>query len=385
MAEDYLTVKLEIKNPKLKSRFEKILRAVKGFNIQGPTAKGISDLLIFELGDKVDQEFQFVQDLLNIGEVGEVFFVSDHSDQAVLLQAIRIGAREFFSLPIEDEEIKHALKGFKERKAKAQGTVSVKDGKIINIIGSKGGVGTTTVAVNLAVSLAEKQSVQSVALIDMNLLFGDIPLFLEIEPKYNWSEITKNISRLDDTFLKNILSVDASGVCVLPSPSYLSDQNLATPAIMERLLLVMRRMFDFVVIDGGQSLGSISLKILELSDTLLLVSNLTLPCLSNTNKLLRTFHDLGFPPKENIKLLINRYLKRSDISIKDAETTLEKEIFWTIANDYQTTVTALNRGKALSQFAPREAITNNFRKLADRMTSEPEKKEKKGWAFLRRH
>ena len=240
-------------------------------------------------------------------------------------------------------------------------------------------------AVNLAVSLAEKKNVQSVALIDMNLLFGDIPLFLEIEPKYNWSEITKNISRLDDTFLKNILSVDASGVCVLPSPSYLSDQNLATPAIMERLLLVMRRMFDFVVIDGGQSLGSISLKILELSDTLLLVSNLTLPCLSNTNKLLRTFHDLGFPPKENIKLVINRYLKKSDISIKDAETTLEKEIFWTIANDYQTAVTALNRGKALSQFAPREAITNNFRKLADQMISEPEKQEKKGWSFLRRH
>jgi len=385
VAEDKLTVKLEIKDPKLKSRFEKILRSVTGFNIQGPTAKDISDLLIFELGDKVDQEFQFVQDLLNIGEVGEVFFVSDHSDQAVLLRAIRIGAREFFSLPAEDEEIKHALKGFKERKAKAEGAVSLKDGEIINIIGSKGGVGTTTVAVNLAVSLAEIKSVQSVALIDMNLLFGDIPLFLEIEPKYNWSEITKNISRLDDTFLKNILSIDASGVCVLPSPSYLQDQNEATPAIMERLLLVMRRMFDFVVIDGGQSLGNISLKILELSNTLLLISNLTLPCLSNTNKLLRTFHDLGFPPKENIKLIINRYLKKSDISIKDAETSLEKEIFWTIPNDYQTTVTALNRGKALSQFAPREAITNNFRKLADRMTSEPEKKEKKGWAFLRRH
>jgi len=384
VAEDKLTVKLEIKDPKLKSRFEKILRSVTGFNIQGPTAKDISDLLIFELGDKVDQEFQFVQDLLNIGEVGEVFFVSDHSDQAVLLRAIRIGAREFFSLPAEDEEIKHALKGFKERKAKAEGAVSLKDGEIINIIGSKGGVGTTTVAVNLAVSLAEKKSVQSVALIDMNLLFGDIPLFLEIEPKYNWSEITKNISRLDDTFLKNILSIDASGVCVLPSPSYLQDQNEATPAIMERLLLVMRRMFDFVVIDGGQSLGNISLKILELSNTLLLISNLTLPCLSNTNKLLRTFHDLGFPPKENIKLIINRYLKKSDISIKDAETSLEKEIFWTIPNDYQTTVTALNRGKALSQFAPREAITNNFRKLADQMASEPEKQGKKGWSLFGR-
>ena len=189
-------------------------------------------------------------------------------------------------------------------------------------------------AVNLAVSLAEKKSVQSVALIDMNLLFGDIPLFLEIEPKYNWSEITKNISRLDDTFLKNILSVDVSGVCVLPSPSYLSKQHMATPAIMERLLIVMRRMFDYVIVDGGQSLGDISLKILGLSDTVLLISILSLPCLSNTNKLLRTFHDLGFPPDENIRVIVNRYLKKSDISVKDAEISLEKEIFWTIPNDY---------------------------------------------------
>lgn len=251
-------------------------------------------------------------------------------------------------------------------------------------MGSKGGVGTTTVAVNLAVSLAEQKDIQSVALIDMNLLFGDIPLFLEIEPKYNWSEITKNISRLDDTFLKNILSVDASGVCVLPSPSYLSDQNVATPAIMERLLVVMRRMFDFVIIDGGQSLDNISLKILELSDTLILISVLSLPCLANTNKLLRTFNDLGFPPEKNIKIIINRFLKKTDISIKDAETSLEKKIFWTIPNDYRTTVSATNRGKALAQFAPREEITQNFRKLAFELSPESEKKEKKTWRFFGR-
>ena len=102
------------------------------------------------------------------------------------------------------------MEGLKERKIKTISDDTFKSGKIINVIGSKGGVGTTTVAVNLAVSMAEKKSVGSVALIDMNLLFGDIPLFLEIEPKYNWSEITKNISRLDATFLKNILSQSKS-------------------------------------------------------------------------------------------------------------------------------------------------------------------------------
>jgi len=381
VAEEKLSVKLEIKDQKLKSQFEMILQKVGGVNIQGPMSKGRSELLIFELGDNVEKEFLFIQDMLTSGQVGEVFFASANSDQNVLRQAIRIGAREFFNIPVEDEEIKHALEGFKGRKKEIHGK-TLKDGKIINIMGSKGGVGTTTVAVNLAVSLAQKKSVESVALIDMNLLFGDIPLFLEIEPKYNWSEITKNISRLDDTFLKNILSVDSSGVCVLPSPSYLSNQNMATPAIMERLLLVMRRMFDFIIIDGGQSLGDISLKILGMADTVLLISVLSLPCLSNTNKLLRTFIDFGFPREENIKIVINRYLKKSDISVKDAETSLEKKIFWTIPNDYQTTVTATNRGKALIQFAPREEITRNFQKLASELVPGSEKQEKKGWSLF---
>lgn len=382
MAEGKLSVKLEIKDQKLKGQFETALKKVGGFNIHGPTSKERSELLIFELGDNVEKEFLLIQDMLTSGEIGEVFFASSHSDQAVLRQAIRIGAREFFSTPVEDQEIKLALEGFKGRKEKEAHRETFKDGKIINIMGSKGGVGTTTIAVNLAVSLVEKKSVQSVALIDMNLLFGDIPLFLEIEPKYNWSEITKNISRLDDTFLKNILSVDSSGVCVLPSPSYSSNQNMATPAIMERLLIVMRRMFDFIIIDSGQSLGDISFKILEMSDTVLLISALSLPCLSNTNKLLKIFSDFGFPKKENIKIIINRYLKKSEISLKDAEISLEKKIFWTIPNDYQTTVTAINRGKALAQFAPREEITKNFQQLASELCPESEKQEKKGWGIF---
>ena len=181
MAEEKISVKLEIKDTKIKSQFENALRKIGGLNIQGPKSVDRAELLIFELGDEVEEEFLYVQDLVNSGEVGEVFFASGHSDQAVLRRAIRIGAREFFNVPIEDEEIKLALEGFKGRKEKAESTETFKDGKIINIIGSKGGVGTTTVAVNLAVSLAEKKSVQSVALIDMNLLFGDIPLFLEID------------------------------------------------------------------------------------------------------------------------------------------------------------------------------------------------------------
>ena len=248
-----------------------------------------------------------------------------------------------------------------------------KNGRIINVISSKGGVGTTTIAVNLAVSLALEKNNPSVALIDMNLLFGDIPLFLEIEPEYNWSEITKNISRLDDNFLRNILSVDASGVSVLPSPNYVNDPDEKTPEIMAHLIMLMQQVFDFIIIDGGQPLDDISLKILELSDIVLMVSILTPPCILNTKKLLTTFRDLGFPLDENIKIVINRYLKTSNISLLDAEASYEKEVFWNIPNDYQTTVNAINEGRPLAQFAPDEAITKNFKKFAAKLRAESEK------------
>lgn len=371
MAENNISVRLNLKNPQLKAQFKKNLRSASGFTIQERRLKDQCDLIIFEVASEIDKEFQLVREMLNSGEVGEVFFVSDHADQAVLRKAIRVGAREFFSQPIADEEIVEALEKLKEKKMLGVTKDSLKIGKIINVIGSKGGVGVTTVAVNLAVSLAQKKSIQSVALIDMNMLFGDIPLFLNMEPKYNWSDITKNITRLDTTFLNSILSTDFSGICVIPSPSYLRKQKLANPDIIKRLFNVMKKRFGYIIIDGGQSLDNISLKIFEMSDMVLLVTVLNLSCLANTHKLLKTFDDLGFPSEKNIKIIANRFLKISDISIKNAEVSLEKKISWTITNDYKTTVTALNKGKALAQFAPRKEITKNFRKLAAELSSEP--------------
>lgn len=367
MAEDKIIVRIQTKDPDLSNRFEEIIRSVEGFEVEKPDDSNRPDLLIFEIGDRPDKAFQTINLLLNADEVGEVFFAAAQSDPTVLLRAIQIGAREFFTLPVNEEEVVKALARLKKRwrpriEKEAE---SGKIGQILHVIGGKGGTGTTTVAVNLAVSLAESKEAPSVALVDMNLLFGEIPLFLGIKPSYHWGEITKNISRLDSTFLKNILSVGVSGVHVLPSPAYVDRNISATPDIMERLLRVMRRMFDYVVIDGGQSLDNIALKILEMSNTVFLISILSVPCLSNTNKLLRSFFDLGYPSKDSIKVIINRHIKNLDISIEDAETAIGKKIFWTIDNDYQATMSAINKGQALVQCAPRAQITRSFKELAE--------------------
>jgi pilus assembly protein CpaE len=143
-------------------------------------------------------------------------------------------------------------------------------------------------------------------------------------------------------------------------------------------------MFDFVVIDGGQSLDETSLRILQMSNTVLLVSTLSLPCLTNTNKLLKSFDALGYPSRERTRVIINRYLAKSKISLKDAESSIKKKIFWTIPNDYRTTMSAINQGKPFCQSASKAAITKSMRGLAEALMKGKEKKKKGGWRFLKR-
>ena len=194
MPPDTISVKLEIKNQKVREEFLEVISSVEGFQVvQRSYDPAHVDLLIFEIGSDLEKEFQLIHSLQGLGTVGEVFLTSPHSDPAVLVQAIRTGAKEFFSQPINREEVRQALERFEERRGKSKGQSNAKKGLIINVTGAKGGVGTTTIAVNLAVSLAKAKSLQSVALIDMNLLFGETPLFLDIEPTYHWGEIAKNI------------------------------------------------------------------------------------------------------------------------------------------------------------------------------------------------
>jgi pilus assembly protein CpaE len=262
-------VKLTLNTPALAQRFAQVLLASGGFEIQPDSEeRGPVDLWIVELGIDPAGDLEEVQARLAAGEAGEVFLTSGSIEPSVLMQAMRIGVKEFLPQPLDAGEIEKALSRFRKRKTEEGAARSRKRGRVLTVFGSKGGVGTTTVAVNLAVSLTQGARKHSVALLDMNTLFGEIPLFLEMAPKFNWSEITKNIDRLDGTFLQNILSRHKSGLQVLPSPAYLNGHVRPTPEIMKRLIGLMRTIFDFVVVDAGQSTEETSLKVMELSDTL---------------------------------------------------------------------------------------------------------------------
>ena len=375
-------VKTIVKKLNVNKKLSQTINAAGGFEIINNRDSRMPDLLIYELGKNFEKEMGEIQSLLTNGRVKEVFLTAGSDDSRILLQAMRIGVKEFFSQPIDQDEVSQSLQRFIKRQLTGSDRIPRKNGKIISIFGSKGGVGTTTIAVNLAVSLARSENRKSVALLDMNTLFGEIPLFLEMSPQFHWGEITKNIERLDNTFLSNILTNHQSGIQVLPSPAYLNGHVRPTPEIMTRLIGLMRQMFDHIIVDGGQSTDNTSLKVLEMSDTLLLVTILSLPCLSNTNKLLKSFTDLGYMPRESIKVVLNRNMKKGEISYKDAETGIGRELYWAIPNDFRATMTAINNGKPLLEIAPKAAITKSIQDLAKSLSAPKEKSSKKKWGIF---
>jgi pilus assembly protein CpaE len=314
-----------------------------------------------------------------------VFLTSKTTEADILIRALKAGAKEFFTQPINTAEVMGALLRLREQEiGRISPQAEEKQGKIIVVFGSKGGVGTTTVAVNVATSLMELEGVQSVALIDMNLLFGEIPLFLNMEPVFDWVEVARNISRLDPTYLMSIFTKHSSGIYVLPSPSRIGTDSFITAEVVEQLLKLMESMFDYIVIDSGQSIDDTSMKILEVSDVVLIVGVLSLPCLIKIKRLQETFRMVGYPNDQNIKIVMNRYNRKSDISLKEAEESLKKQIFWTIPNNYLATMSAINQGKPLSAVAGGADISKSFKDLTQTVigSSEPKKVKKAFWGLM---
>jgi pilus assembly protein CpaE len=381
-----LSVKNRVKNDTARTELEKLIVSIPGFRIEADDETPCN-LLIFELtNEKTETQFDFIRETISSGASRHIFLISGAVDPNLLIQALKVGAKEFFPLPLKIDEVKKALLKFQASEAamveKPRDSMG-KEGTIIDVIGSKGGVGTTTIAVNLAADILHSDPGKMVALLDMNLLFGDIPIFLGMEsPLFDWAEIARNISRLDSSFLMGAMYKHKSGLHVLPSPTSIFEVVTGGSEIIAKLLKLMKTMFDYIVIDGGQDLGEMSKAILKLADRVLIVTLLNLPCLINVKRLRETFLRLGYPSDNRVLLVANRVHKKSgSISADDAARTLKKNFSWSIPNDYPNTMNAINMGRVLNDIATSSDINRQLVEFAGFFKgyrSQEEKKKKRG-------
>jgi pilus assembly protein CpaE len=362
-----ITVILDIKNKKVANEINEVASTLGGFNITHKQlslqSSGSCDILFMEIGNDPKVELQLAKSLKASGIAGEVFITSPSKDPEILIAAMRSGIKEFFPQPVKKEVVRDAMRRVQREKEEADDGNAVSKGTIINVFGSKGGVGATTVAVNLAAGLTTLKSSPSVALVDMKPVLGDVSTFLNIDASFSWLEVTKNISRLDPTYLMSILTKHSSGLYVLPSPVELTSHRENSDALVT-LLKLMQNMFDFIVIDSGQSFNKMSLEVIKISDTVLLVCQLSLSSLINTKRFQDTFQKYGFSEEDKIWTIVNRFEKHSDISLKDAEESLNQKIMFSIPNTYKISMDAISSGKPISTGFSGTEIGRKYRELA---------------------
>lgn len=374
-----LTVFLDMDASPARRVFEECLSEDSDFEVIGD-GEEFAELLVRELdatGGEAALE-ALAETVARRGE-REVFLTAQTYDAEILMRLMRQGVREFFPQPVSHEEVRMAFWRLKSRRESSLGPMGAKHGRIINVFGAKGGVGTTTTAVNMAAACLPPGAGASVALVDMNLPFGEAQLFLDITPKYHWGEVLGNISRLDATYLMSVMSRHASGLYLLAPPSRLDDLQMATPENISRLLELMRQVFDIVVIDLGMYLDEITLKVMDIADAIVLVCVQNLPCLANVRRFLDNIRHAETGLEEKLRIVVNRHLEDSDLLVEDMEKALSLPVFWRVPNDYKTTLAAINQGKTLFEAAPRAPVTRALaelaRTLAPVQVPEPERKK----------
>ena len=373
MAEGTISTKVAVEKEGVRKKFETLLAEFEMFKVNRSESGDALDLLILDLGDDIKQDLRTVETVMRKGKVGHVFLTGDNLDANVLLQAMRIGVKEFFPQPLDEEEVRAALGRLSLTVKPKAGGDRPRRGRIITFFGSKGGVGTTTLAVNMAASLAAKGKGYKTALVDMHVILGDIPLFFDIKPGFNWGEILKNIHRLDATLLDNVLTHHkASGVHILPAPARL-DEGLHTiqADVVDRLLETMRDAYDYTILDCGFVMGASLAKILEMADRFFVVTLLTLPCLTNTRKVIQAIETVEQGAvKTKLRIVVNRFAKKTSITLPEAEKGIGHKIFWRVPDDYKRTMGAINQGKTLKQVAPRSPIASSIEGLAESETEQ---------------
>lgn len=313
--------------------------------------------------------------------------LSHSADGQVILSAMRSGAREFLNLPLSAEELSEAIHRVKKQSS-PDSDDSKEDSRAIAVGGVSGGVGSTSIAVNLAAALAANQE-RNVVLIDLDVALGDADIFLDSIPEYTLADVTQNIDRLDLSLLKKSLTKHESGVYLLPRPVQLQDNELIHPEDLGRVIGLLKSSFSHLVFDLSKAYNRLDEVALNAATDVLLVTQLDLPCLRNVVRLMMSFEEYE-GVKEKTRIVVNRAgLDSGQISMTKAQETIGGEFYWQIPNDYGLMVDVRNNGIPLVMQAPKASITRSIVELCEKLaggaaplepakTEKPAKAEKKG-------
>lgn len=290
----------------------------------------------------------------------QVVILSVQGDQNYMRRAMLAGARDFLTKPPMGDELISAIRRAgamaKEERAKhvqvqaapiaaASGGIigyAGPQGKIVTVYSPKGGTGTTTLAVNLALTLHNEDT--RVALVDGNLQFGDVAVFINEQGKNTVIDLAPRAEELDPEIVEEVmLKHSSSGLHVLAAPSRPEYAEKVTSNEFAKVLEYLRQMYAYVVVDTASLLTDITLAAIDVSDLIVLVTTQDIPSIKNCRLFLDLLQTLGIE-RERILFVMNRYDKRINITPERVTENLKQEVVSVVPLDEQTVTKAVNRG-----------------------------------------
>jgi pilus assembly protein CpaE len=263
--------------------------------------------------------------------------VAAESDPALLLEAMRSGATEFLQEPVTAVALAQAISRLVAHRASPVGS-----GEVFAVVGAKGGVGTTTTAVNVATALAKLAPSQTL-LVDLHIAHGDAALLFGAEARFSIVDALENVERFDEAFFRGLLTSTKAGPALLASSDRAFAPRTSTPQL-QTVIEFAARLHRYVVLDVPQS--DTVLDSLDAASRIVVVANQELSTVRSASRLAsalrkRYGHD-------RVMVIVSRFDKQADIGQADIEKVVGAKVTHVLPSDYRLALQALNRGRPLT-------------------------------------
>ena len=322
------------------------------------------DLVLVEM----DGEHQIPKWLENLSQdLGKtpILLCSHSREPDFLIKVMQVGIREFLPLPLSRKDLESAVTRVWISHKRHQVVDGQDKGKVLVVTGHKGGSGSTTVAVNLAVALGELVP-EGLALVDLGRPFPDVGNFLDQEPSYSILDLMQNLDDLDQVFLQRIMQPYGENLFILHGCSDFREQENIEPEAIVKIFSLLRSHYKYTIVDLSHWLDDFFLQVVMEADMVLLLTGLTVPDLRNLKRLWPALLE-WYQDRRKIKLVVNRFDRGNGLQLKDVEQMVQQRVFATLASDYHLMMEALNQGTPLGVTAGRSKLWRDMKGLAQQV------------------
>ncbi len=345
-------------------------------DLEPAIAKGLPDVVAAYLGRQPGQKLVIIQRILALYPALPVIALIDKDTPELVKMISAAGCVDLALLKESPNDLRRALKALRKR-----GGTDTVEGEAVALLGAKGGVGTTTVACNLADTLAARMPDKRVVLVDLNLYMGDVALMLDISPDPTLLYFLKRAARADAKTWLEGPPLHRRGFRVMALDG---DLESADPVSAEQVVFLVERLrqrYDYVVLDCGSDISEASLAACSTADLRLLVVTEQLAARMGARRRVAALRVLD-PHRRSIQAIVNRCHNHAPEHLQQLEQTVGVSVLETLSNAWRDVVSALEQGRTLLEAHPRASITADFERLSTALFGQEHEQDRRKKAFF---